>query len=249
MAYAMYVTTRNETFDLAPEAPGTTTISTRAMDSLRSEILMGRLPPGERLKANEVRVRLGVSVGVAREALMRLAEQDLVRSEDNRGFSVRPIRADELVQLTSARVLIEGEALRLAVERADMRWQGHVLALQHQLSRTPEHFETGHGVSLDWTERHLAFHAALIAGSGNTVLTGIGERLQRAAQVYPSWAVSASKARHTASEHQGIVDAVLAGDASTAVTRYCDHIQLTTQHLLQALESGEIQETPRGRQR
>ena len=49
--------------------------------SLRSDILTGRLLPGQRLPFAELGTRYATSVGVLREALSRLVEQGLVQSE------------------------------------------------------------------------------------------------------------------------------------------------------------------------
>src|SRR5580704_10239777 len=80
--------------------------------TLRADILAGRLPPGRRLKFPELCALHGVSVGVVREALTRLAEQGLVRSEAHQGFEVVALSLEDLVELTAARIELEGIVAR-----------------------------------------------------------------------------------------------------------------------------------------
>ena len=62
-------------------------------DSLRSDLLEGRIQPGERLKLPALTERFEVSMTVIREALTRLAEQGLVTVNPQRGFSVMMLSA------------------------------------------------------------------------------------------------------------------------------------------------------------
>ncbi|WP_410676852.1 GntR family transcriptional regulator [Amycolatopsis sp. cmx-4-68] len=80
---------------------------------LRSAILNGELAPGERLKAAGLSARFEVSLSVVREALGLLAAKNLVLVDRNRGFRVTPLSLQALTDLTEARAINEGSALRL----------------------------------------------------------------------------------------------------------------------------------------
>ena len=56
---------------------------------LRSDILFGRRLPSSRLPLNEIAEARGVSLSVVREAVTRLAGEDLVEATPQRGFRVR----------------------------------------------------------------------------------------------------------------------------------------------------------------
>src|SRR5256885_13921115 len=88
---------------------------------LRSDILTGRLCPGQRLPFAELCERYDVSIGVLREVLPRLTEQGLVSAEPQIGFRVMSVSEDDLVQLTEARVTIEAFVLRQSIEHGDLR--------------------------------------------------------------------------------------------------------------------------------
>ena len=58
-------------------------------EALRSDILFGRRLPSSRLQLNELAEEHGVSLSVVREAVTRLATEDLVEATPQRGFRVR----------------------------------------------------------------------------------------------------------------------------------------------------------------
>src|SRR2546427_10363995 len=89
---------------------------------LRAEILSCRLTPGEKFLIAGLARRFGVSLSAVREALSRLAAEDLVQAEDQRGFRVSPVSIGRLRDITKARIDIEAVVLRRAIELGDAGW-------------------------------------------------------------------------------------------------------------------------------
>src|SRR5438132_9546483 len=87
-----------------------------AYEGLRADLLACRIPPGSRLKIQELCTRLSVSLGAIREALSRLTSEGLVVAEPQRGFRAAPISAEDLSDLTRTRIKIESLCLRRAIE-------------------------------------------------------------------------------------------------------------------------------------
>lgn len=73
-----------------------------------------------------------------REAFGLLAAQNLARIDRNRGCSVPPLSLQALDNLTSARKINEGAALRLSVERGGVIWESEVLAAHHRMATRPK---------------------------------------------------------------------------------------------------------------
>jgi DNA-binding GntR family transcriptional regulator len=214
-------------------------------NSLRADILAGRLEPGQKLPFAELSSRYGFSVGVIREALSRLVEQGLVVNAPQQGFCVTPLSKTDLLNLTQARCEIETLTLRHAIEEGDIEWQSQVLASHHRLANTHHRdLEDPERFSEEWAEAHRAFHETLLEGCDNPRLTGVAKQLRASAELYRQWTapLSEGKKRDTAAEHQAIVDAVIARNADLAVQLLNDHIALTTKILL---ESGEVDATAR----
>jgi DNA-binding GntR family transcriptional regulator len=208
---------------------------------LRSAILNGDLAPGERLKPAELTARYEVSLSVVREALGLLGAKDLVQVDRNRGFRVMSLSLRALSDLTEARVINEGAALRLSVRRGGVTWESEVLAAHHRLSGQPMSLP---GPPLrrneNWARAHLEFHRILISACGNAVLMDVCTRLSDAAEVYRAWSGPGTLAQHrdVAGEHQALVDAVLAHDADEAVARFEEHINRTRQILIDSSLGG-----------
>src|SRR5882724_6175556 len=158
---------------------------TRADDvqeHLRADILGGRRTPGERLKFPELCEKHEVSASVIREALTRLVDQGLVRTQPHQGYVVTPLSHRELGELTVARMELESLVFRLSVTDGDMAWEGNAVAAHHVLERTPFAQSGSHAeISEAWSRAHAAFHVALLAGCGNRRLLEMALKLREEA--------------------------------------------------------------------
>src|SRR5690554_6122231 len=120
---------------------------TRAGDvlqRLRDDILSCELKPGAKLRFEALRERYEVSFSTLREALARLAAENLVTSEGQRGFVVAPVSTEDLIDLTNARVLLERENLRRSMANGNDAWEADILGSFHRMdrlqSRLGEHY-------------------------------------------------------------------------------------------------------------
>jgi DNA-binding GntR family transcriptional regulator len=200
---------------------------------LRSDILLGRRLPSSRLQLNELAEEQGVSLSVVREAVTRLASEDLVEATPQRGYRVRSISLEHLRDLTWVRTEIETLALRQSIAKGDVTWETNLVGSHHRLSVTPMYFEDGRG-NTDWMTAHGAFHEALAAGAGSPVLERVRRQLYDASELYRYWSGNLPNhpARgHVGDEHTAIFDAALARDADLAVDLLTQHLEATARHL------------------
>ena len=87
-----------------------TSLAQRVCSQLRSEIIYGILPPGERLVELEIAERMGTSQAPVREALQRLERDGLVeRRARSATYVSAPVMA-EIYELFAIRSLVEGFA-------------------------------------------------------------------------------------------------------------------------------------------
>ena len=219
-------------------APKPRTKAAEIFGRLQAEILAGRLKPGQPLRYGELCERYGTSMGVLREALLRLAERGLAQGEPQHGFRVTSLSRDDLIDLTLARQDIEALALRHAIAEGDMRWESEVVATHHRLSRLdqfaaedPDRFSEG------WAAAHIDFHDLLISGGNRPRLTAIARSLRDSAELYWRWShpLGRKPGRDIKGEHKLILDAVVDRDADAAVTHLTAHISRTTDLLLPAI--------------
>jgi DNA-binding GntR family transcriptional regulator len=211
---------------------------------LRSDILNGRLAPGQRLQFGELGRRYDASIGVLREVLARLTEQGLVAAQPQIGFRVVSLSQEDLIQLTEARVAIETILLRQSMTQGDLGWESTVLAAHHTLVRTPT-LDEGGQASSEWLIAHARYHEALLGASPNQRLRGIANSIRDADQLYRAWAdaLPRSKERSIAREHRQILDAVLSRDADAATRHLARHIEASKHLRLTARAAA--QRTPR----
>jgi DNA-binding GntR family transcriptional regulator len=202
-------------------------------DVLRAELLNGLLNPGDKLRMVELAARFSVSQSVVREGLTRLAEQGLVVATPQRGFRVRELSVEDIVGLTESRVEIESVALRLAIERGDVRWETEIVAAHHLLERTPVVDADGR-FHEPWAPAHHDFHRALTAGCNNARLQGVVLALRDSAELYRRWwwALADDHQRDLTAEHRQLKDLTLARDADGAIEALTYHIKGAPERLI-----------------
>lgn len=209
-------------------------------DAIRSDILGGRLEPGERLAFAALVERYQSSVGVIREGLQRLVEQGLVESEPQRGFQVVSVSAEDLHDLTTARVEIEVLALRYAVSDGDTEWEAQLIAAHHRMFTTPQYGEDSQRFAEPWAKAHSAFHHALLAGCRNRRIRTAALTLRDAAELYWRWsAPHYDRDRDIAQEHRDIMEASIARDTERACDLLTRHISRTTDMLLLGMSASD----------
>ncbi len=198
--------------------------------ALRSDIVNGRLRPGERLQLAALSKVYDVSAGVLREVLPRLVGEGLARAEPQHGFSVISISTADLLQLTECRLTIETMALRQSIEHGDLSWESRVLAAHHVLANTESMDTTG--IRLEWRDAHTTFHRELLAGCPNERLLSVTRSLRDLADVYQNWSDRSSGRRDVRGEHRMLLDATLGRNADLAVRYLTDHIQHSAEFLV-----------------
>ncbi len=203
---------------------------------LREDIYGSRLKAGQRLKFPELCQRYGTSVGVAREALTRLAAERLVAFQPHQGYAVASLSAEELTDLTAVRVELESLAFRQSMLSGDDRWESNLVAVHHLLRIQDRHaFDGERGDA--WYLAHEDLHAALVAGCGNARLVQMTRELRAETELYRRWAAPflRENSRDPVAEHEALVQAALDRDVERGVGLLREHIAFTTQMLLSEL--------------
>src|SRR5262245_9729228 len=83
------------------------TLRQQIADALRDEILAGRLLPGREFTVKHIADQYGVSATPVREALVDLAAQGLLDSDQRRGFRVHRFSVGDFRAMIEARALLE----------------------------------------------------------------------------------------------------------------------------------------------
>jgi DNA-binding GntR family transcriptional regulator len=209
------------------------TLADRALSLVRGDILAGRLPPEARLKLGELQKRYGLGLSPLREGLMRLAAEGHVVAEGQKGFRVAPVSAEDLADLTRARMDIETLALTSSIERGGADWEAGLVAALHLLSRAPLPRSTSERAQAsEWEARHRDFHLALVAACGSQWIKRMQAQLMDHSERYRRVRLFHSVprrqlARNVEAEHRAIVEAALARDAAKACRLLREHLKRT----------------------
>ena len=181
------------------------------------------LPPGQRIRQNELAEKLGVSRQPVSHALHLLHRQGLVAESGRRGFEVTPLDPRRIRQLYEVRGAIDALAARLAAERSRTDAAGRA-ALEAALragraitGQTP----LARLIALD-----VDFHRAIYRLSGNPAIEEM---------IAPQWphmrrsmatVLAELDYRDSAwAEHEAIADDIVAGNAAAAEASSLAHAQ------------------------
>lgn len=144
---------------------------------LRTLIMDGTLPQGERLTEASLAALLNVSRTPVRLALAILAQEDLVQGAPNRGFRVRRFTIDDMREIIEVRATMEGMAARLAAEKGISADQAAALTACIEevasLIASKKHDET---VFRSFSDINIRFHATVLEAAGNAALIRLMER-------------------------------------------------------------------------
>lgn len=221
------------------------TLATDVLHRLREDIVSCVLKPGERLRFEALREIYGVSFSTLREALSCLAAERLVIAQGQRGFVVAPISREDLLDLTDARILIEKECLRRAINNGNGEWEVQIISAYHRLDRVESRLSDTRGITAEWDARHFEFHESLVSAANSRTLAELQRMLfERARRYRRLSSMSRVAPRAKTDEHRTLMEAVLSRDIPYAQDLMERHIRETTQNLLSALESGSAASTP-----
>jgi DNA-binding GntR family transcriptional regulator len=107
----------------------------RAYLAIRDLIVSLELAPGALIQEPVLMERLGFGRTPVREALRRLAQEQLVEVFPRRGMFVTNVDVRDLARISEVREALEPEAARLAAERATDAERDGLLALGDQIER------------------------------------------------------------------------------------------------------------------
>ena len=104
-------------------------------DDLRSDILAGVFPPGDRLVELHLSERYSVGRASVRSALVELTTEGLVERAANRGATVRRITVAEAIQITEARAALESLIAQHAARQATTTECAELVAIVARMRR------------------------------------------------------------------------------------------------------------------
>ena len=196
------------------------TLRAHVVRLISAQILEGRYKPGDRLNESQIARELNISRIPVREALSQLQEQGLVQNRERRGMFVTDIGPEAVLQISSLRIILETEALKLA--------QKHMTPeVLKTLDQLVDKMDIWDGTLLEAAALDLEFHRTLWRVSGNPYL----ERALNAVMV-PLFAhktlehVTRDVRRWRMSHHRILLDAVAGRSGDDPQTVLLTHMRM-----------------------
>lgn len=179
-------------------------------ERIKEAILTNQFDPGQKLDEVRIGEMLGVSRTPVREALNRLAQENLAVSEINRGVYVARVTPQELIEILEIREVLEGLAGRLFTETADA---AAIEALKATMQ--PFTIDTVEKEVEKYNLANVQFHSIIVNGTGKSHLINSIEALYDHLSLAKSMRLISLTKRPVRSfeEHLRIIDAVVSGDA------------------------------------
>jgi GntR family carbon starvation induced transcriptional regulator len=198
---------------------------------IRTDIILARLAPGQKLKLEMLREAYRVSISTLREILNRLSAEGLVLAEGRRGFEVAHVSIANLKELADMRLLLEGHAMEASFARADVEWEGRVVSARHKLASIERLMASGVGEPEQWKRYDSEFHQALISNCGSHVL------METHAAVFDRYFRYQIIALHyrgeePARQHEALLEYALKRNAERARKVLIDHVNSCVKHAL-----------------
>jgi len=125
------------------EAPGSAPVSLaeQAYRLLEHKLVTLELPPGEIVSEGQLIALTGLGRTPVREAMQRLAQQDLIRVMPRKGLKVTPVSSPAMLQILETRRPLERVIVHRAALNARDEQRGRLAAIARDLATAHDNFE------------------------------------------------------------------------------------------------------------
>lgn len=208
-----------------------TTLTDQVFASLRSAITSGAMPVGEKHSVGSVALQLGVSRTPVREAVLQLANLGLVEILKNQGFVVTERDRRDVEQVFQLRIWLEVPAAGIAATQADDKARARIQSMYDRMLRAAEE-----GDVADIEKWDAGFHAAILDVADNPRLSlFVGELRDLLITRRHTTTDRANRLTDVAHDHDGILEAILAGDAPRAEKEMREHLDIWRDGVIEQL--------------
>jgi DNA-binding GntR family transcriptional regulator len=194
-------------------------LADRAYVELRDQIVSLAIPPGAPINEEALGRQLGLGRTPLREAIKRLALENLVAVYPRRGTFVTEINITDLAHISDVRVQLEGHAAYRAAQRLTPAQRDELDALVEEIERRP----SGDADALMALDARI--HRFVYRCAGNPYLRETLERyLNLSLRI---WYLVLGRVPHLferVHEHLQLLRAMRSGDADAARAIAVDHV-------------------------
>jgi DNA-binding GntR family transcriptional regulator len=216
------------------EAPAARLVAERAYVELRDRIVTLRLAPGTALREDELMREMGIGRTPLREAVKRLALENLVAVQPRRGTFVTAVEASDIVNITEVRAELEGYAAELAALRMNGEARAAAEALVEEIAEVTKPHEQEWLMRFDERIHHFIWEA-----SGNPYLVETLEQyFTHSLRIWYLVLDRVPGLGHAVHDQMHLLDALLARDGARARNIMREHVLAFQREILAAFSRG-----------
>ena len=187
----------------------------RAYVAIRGLIVSLALPPGAVIDERELMRQIGLGRTPVREALRKLAQEQLVEVFPRRGMFVTGVDVRDLARISEVRTALEPEAARLAAERATDEERQELADLSDEIAR---------GDDLMGLDERI--HRAIYAAAHNDLMEKtLGEYYVLALRIWMIALDRAEDLEEAVEAHRDLIQAIIVADGDRAADLMRDHVE------------------------
>ena len=206
----------------------TASASSIVFEELRRAIINGDLAVGAALRQDEIANLFNVSRIPVREALSRLEEQGLVRTQRYKGAVVSGLSAEEATELFDFRLLVEPEIIRRAVPLISQAALNRARGFCKTFSESTD--------PMNWGDLNRDFHSEIYKASRLKFhMEVVDKAMNRLDRYLRAQLVLSNGMEQANQEHFEILEACEAGDADKASELTANHIKGVKESFLKHL--------------
>jgi len=196
----------------------TASAATIVFEALRKAIIEGELKDGEPLRQDEIARMFNTSRIPVREAISRLEEQGLVKSQRYKGAVVAGLSLEEATEVFDFRALVECEVIRRAVPKMSKDLLAEARAYCEDFAASPN--------PMDWGDLNRKFHGALYSACALPYhISVVDNAMDRIDRYLRAQLVMSDGMERANIEHLSILEACEMGNADRAAALTLDHIE------------------------
>ena len=202
------------------------TLAVQVYEVVRNAIAQGVFGPGDLLSVTEIAERLNVSRTPAREALLKLEEQGIVKFERNRGARILKTTAADLQELFGLRVLLEIPA---AYKAAGVATDKDIATLGAIFDEVANAYRAASSDVREHLEPDVRFHKAIATIAGSKRLANILDNLFDQQMTADGSSLGYTRGiEELIADHRNIYEGIAARAPAAAARAMRDHLLISS---------------------
>ena len=196
---------------------------------LKQKIINEELLPGQWLVEREVSETCGISRTPVREVLRRLVSDGFLELKPGKGYLVRKLSLEEIIEIFQAREAVEGMAARLACQKGDESFFARIKEIGQRLEKLNLEEDSAVGVIIG-----NELHSTIAEAADNSLVFEFYEKLKNLAALTRNISKkSVGIEKRSKEAHLALINALEEKDADKSEQCMREHLRNTCRSLVE----------------